>query len=421
MRRTLVVVCLILTAAGCARKGELTILAGGTPRETAYWEKVLERFEDSTGIEVGLIRSATHTEQKKQAVLVALRGRKSDPDVILMDVAWIGQMAHSGWLEPLGPHGVDPAPFYERVIDLADMHDGTLVGLPVYVDGGLLYYRSDLLAAHGHDSPPRTWNELRETAIAIQEARREENPDFWGFVWQGAQYEGLVCNALEFFVSAGGGIVDSAGRPVLDSEENKRALRWMVDLIHRDKLSPPNTYTDMREEEVRMVFQSGNALFERNWPYAWASHQEPDSPVKGKVGMAPLPHFDGGSSASTLGGWHVVVSAFSDRTADAVDLMNFITSYEVQKDFALDLGWNPGRRDVYEDEELLEKNRALATLRDVFDNAVPRPPVPYYSQISNVLQERLNAALAGREKPGDALREAQNEVEEIVRRYEHTP
>ncbi len=399
---------------------DLTFMVGGAPNEIAYWEKITRRFEEKTGITVSLIRTTSQTDQKKQSILIALRSKKSDPDIMLMDVAWIGQMAFSNWLESLDKFDIDVSPFYPRVIDIADRYNDSIIGLPVYIDAGLLYYRTDLLKRYGFDNPPQRWSGLVHMADTIQKEQRTHDPNFWGWLWQGAQYEGLVCNALEVFASAGGGFLDSENRPVLDSEANIKALQFMHNCIHTWRISPPNTYTDMKEEDVRLMFQKGNALFARNWPYAWALHNSDESPVKGNVGIAPLPHFEGEESAATLGGWHICVSKFSDRTEDAVAFVKYITSAPVQKDLAIHLGWNPGRKDLYNDPQLLEHNRALGKLRHVFSNAIARPPVPYYPRISHMLQKHLNAACAGETTPPRALRRAQKEVYAIIDEYEQS-
>ncbi len=395
--------------------GEISFMIGGSPREFSWWEKILDRFEAKTGVTVNMVRLPADTDQKKQSMLLALRAEQADPDVLLMDVAWIGQMAAADWLEPLDARGVDAAAYFPKIVDLADTHQRDLIALPVYVDAGMLYYRTDLLESYGFDGPPETWSELRDMAAKVQAGERDENPDFWGYVWQGAQYEGLICNALEVFVSAGGGFFDDRMRPVVDSAPNRRALAYMVSLVQDAEVSPPNTYTDMKEEEVRILFQNGNACFERNWPYARRLHAEEDSAVQGRFGMATLPSFPDHESASTLGGWHMGVSRFSDNKDAAARFVEFVTSYGTQKDMLRELGLNPGRPDVYEDEELLTEEPALRTLRDVFMQAVPRPQVPYYSAVSAVLQNHINAALAGQESPDEALAAAQREIEEIVR------
>jgi multiple sugar transport system substrate-binding protein len=332
-----------------------------------------------------------------------------------MDVAWAGQFAASDWLSDLGeytsPEDLDA--FFSRVVREADHYEGTLIALPVYIDGGVLYYRTDLLEQLGRTSPPQTWSEL----VTLSQEITPERNDFYGFVWQGAQYEGLICNFLEFAGSNGGGIRIEQGAVHVNTPENREAVEFMKALIHEYEISPPSTYTEMKEEEVRLWFQQGKAMFERNWPYAWKLHQSDDSPVQGKVGIAPLPHFADGESKSTLGGWHVGISKHSDNKEDAWRLVEFITSRETQTRLALELGWNPGRVEVYTDSTVLEQMPHFAELRDVFDNAIARPHVPYYSQLSTVLQRRLNSVLAEKTPVDEALATAESEMTEIVKRY----
>lgn len=417
-----VVVCAWGCGGGPPADGGISFAVGGAPAEVDYWEQLAREFTAATDIPVQVRRQPTDSDLRRQELVIALRAKQPDPDVFLMDVAWVPQFAAVDALEPLGDRaresGLDLNAFFQGVVRLADHYQSHLVALPVYVDAGLLYYRPDILAAYGYDEPPQTWAELVDSAERIQVDRRANGDgDFEGFVWQGAQYEGLMCTFLEFAVSNGGGIRIRGDRLELDTPANRRALQLMHDLIHKINISPPNTYTTMKEEEVRAVFQQGEALYERNWPYAWALHQAQDSPVRGKVAIAPLPHGPHGGSAATLGGWHVGISRFSDAKPEAWRFVRYVASYDVQKALALHLGWNPGRKDVYTDEDVLAKLPHLASLREVFENATPRPTVPYYAQLSAVVQRHLNAALAGEVTPAVALRDAEAEAQRIVDRY----
>ncbi len=415
----LFVFCAAFFTAGCGSDPRLTIMLGGAPREISEWEEVLADFQAKTGVRVEIMRSTTDTGARKQALLLALRGRCSDPDLLLVDVGWIGQFAASRWLEPLGSLGIATEPFFPAIIQRADTWEGRPIGVPLYVDGGLLYYRKDLLEKHGFASPPTTWEELASMAGVVQAGERSSDPNFWGFVWQGAQYEGLSCVALEFMSSAGGGFQGEGAALSLFGHANERAWTFMADLVNRFKVSPPNTFTEMKEEEVRLHFQNGHALFERNWPYAWSLHQAADSPVRGKVGMVPLPAFPGGSPASTLGGWHLAISRFSDRPTEAAKLLSWLVSAETQRRFAINLGWNPGRMDLYDDPELGKVRPGLSALREAFERAVPRPGVPQYSELSAILQKHLNAALAGRITPAEALIRADREFQAVGKAYEN--
>ena len=421
VRVSSILILFLVTFEACAvQEKEFIVWIGGAPQEVDYLEKLVEEFENKTGMTVGIVRQPTDSDQRRQGLVISLESHQPDPDVFLMDVVWIGQFALSGWLEPLDAHmhtdNFSVGPFFRGIVEQADTYHDSLYALPVYVDGGLLYYRTDLLRQYGFANPPDTWDDLRKEAEQIQEDQRHSRPDFNGFVWQGAQYEGLVCTFLEFASSNNGGILahDSVN---LATPQNVKALRFMYDLIHKYHVSPENTYTEMKEEEVRHAFQRGNALFERNWPYAWKLHQEDNSPVKGKVGIAPLPHFENGKSASTLGGWHIGISRFSDKKEAAWRFVRYVEGYEVQKKLALHLGWNPGRRDVYADPEVLKSLPYLKQLEDVFHHAVARPNVPYYSQISDIMQRYLNKCLAGKESPEVVLRSMQQEIHEVTGLY----
>lgn len=400
---------------------DLTIALGGAPAEIDFWETIIREFENESGATIELLRQPSDTDQRRQQLIISLRARQATPDVFLIDVAWLAQFAASGWLEPLNDYvardNLDLNAFFTRVVDMTDIYEKKLIALPVYVDGGLLYYRKDLLDAHGYE-PPQTWNQLVEYSKKIQDEQRETNPAFYGFVWQGAQYEGLVCNFIEYAVSNNGGITISSSDKIIDTEQNIEAVNFMYDLIHTYKISPENVYTELKEDETRLFFQQGNALFERNWPYAWALHQSDESPVKDKVGIVPLPHFEGGESAAALGGWHVGISHYSDAKDLAWQFVKYITSYDVQKRCALEIGWNPGRQDVYTDKGILAKLPYFERLRTVFEHAVARPYVPYYTQLSQIIQRYLNTIIAGKQPAQKGLSEAEKELKSIVEQYE---
>jgi len=414
-----------LTAfSGCNKKPaqDITFAVGGTPAELDFWQQLVAEFETQTGIKVDLLRQPTDTNLRRQGLVASLRSSRTDPDIFLMDVAWLGQFAASGWLEPLDPHiqssQLNPEVFFQKVLNLADRYANQLVALPVYVDGGILYYRKDLLKKHGIEKPPQTWQQLVEQAVKVQGEEKNSNPNFYGFVWQGAQYEGLVCTWLEFTGSNKGGIILEDKDIIISTKENIKATQFMRDLISTHKISPPNTYTEMKEEEVRTFFQQGNALFQRNWPYAWALHQGKDSAVKGKVGIAVLPHFDGGQSMSTLGGWHIGISKYSDAKQKGFEFVKFVLSYKTQKKLALKLGWNPGRKDVYVDTDVVKKLPHFAALRNVFENLRSRPNLPYYTLISEVIQRYVNSVLSGKTTASEALLEAEKEAKKIIEKYD---
>jgi multiple sugar transport system substrate-binding protein len=284
----------------------------------------------------------------------------------------------------------------------ACVYRGKIYGVPFWTSGGLLYYRKDLLKKYRME-PPKTWGELVRQATKIVRGERGSNRALWGYSGQFKQYEGLVCNMQEFLLSNRGKLLDlEARRSTLDNPLNVEAIRYVRDRII-GSVAPRGVLTYEEPESLHLFIQ-GNAVFHRNWPYAWEIANNPKkSRVAGKVDITVLPHFPSGRSVSTLGGWQFAVSAFSRKKRRAWEFIEFMTSPRVQKLFALRASQAPARRSVYTDPEVLDKNPHFAMLKTVFDNTVPRPRLPLYPLYSNMLQRFYHRAISFRNSAVDQL------------------
>ncbi len=413
---SLVVPLAILICMGCPRAPEgkksdtiIVFKHGKIAGDPAQFRKLLDTFEhENPGLRVRDETLPASTDEQHQYYVINLEGGSADFDVLSMDVIWVPEFAGAGWLSEVG-HLLAPGEensFFPGPMQ-AVTGNGKLYAIPWYIDAGVLYYRKDLLKKHGR-TVPKTWEELVRTARKIID--REKG--LYGFIWQGKQYEGLVCNALEFIWSNGGEVLDN-GRPVLDSPRNVEAVRFMRDLITKYNVTPALVTTAI-EEPTRHLFGSGKALFMRNWPYAWNIFEKEGSAVRGKVGVAPLPSFPGHASASTLGGWQLGVNRYSRHHAGAEKLVRFLTSPAVQKTMALTIGYKPTRKALYKDPDLIRQQPFMTSLYGIFMQARPRPVTPYYMMITQVLQPEFSAALAGIRTPEAALTSAQKQVLHIL-------
>lgn len=373
------------------------------------FRQLIKRFEDENpGITVKDEILPASTDEQHQFYVINLEGESSDFDVISMDVIWVQEFARAGWLRDVShlfqeqeSHDFFPGPMK------AVTYRGRMYAVPWYIDAGLLYYRKDLLQKYGF-SPPSTWNELISIAQHIMPKER-----LYGFIWQGKQYEGLVCNVLEYFWGNGGDVLKDS-EVVIDSAENIHALGFMRDLIVKYKITPELVTTAI-EEPTRHMFGNGKALFMRNWPYAWNIFEREGSPIRGKTGVALLPSFMPGMSSSTLGGWQLGINRYSKHPEAAEKLIRFLTGREAQKRLALTIGYKPSRKSLYKDEDLLREQPFIAGLYDVFMKARPRPVSPYYMMITQVMQPEFSAALSGIKTPGQALASAREQIEHIMK------
>jgi multiple sugar transport system substrate-binding protein len=413
--RSLVLLLAFLILTGCpgapeGKKSDTIVFKHGKiAGDPALFRQLLDRFErENPGIKVKDETLPASTDEQHQYYVINLESRSPDFDVLSMDVIWVPEFARAGWLKDVsGLFGSgEEAAFFPGPMQAVTM-EGRVYAVPWYIDAGVLYYRKDLLQKYGRPVP-KTWDELVATAREI--SGREKG--LYGFIWQGKQYEGLVCNALEY-VWSNGGEAFSNGRPVLDSPRNVEALRFMRDLIAKERVTPP-LVTAATEEPTRHLFGSGKALFMRNWPYAWNIFEKQGSAVKGKVGVAPLPSFPGHPSAAALGGWQLGVNRFSHRQEAAERLVRFLTSPSAQKTLALTVGYRPTRKALYKDPDLMRQQPFTASLYGIFLQARPRPVTPYYMMITQVLQPEFSAALAGIKSPEDALASAEKQVLHIL-------
>jgi trehalose/maltose transport system substrate-binding protein len=352
--------------------GQVTLRLMGPYQEPEFAlnEALLAEFEAETGIQVEQVRGQESTTDRLQEYLVKLGSESDEFDVYQIDVIWPGVLAdHLVDLKPA--LGAEAAAHFPAIV-ANNTVEGRLVGMPWYTDAGLLYYRTDLLEKYGYAGPPQTWDELEEMAQTIQAGERAAgNEAFWGYVWQGSNYEGLTCDALEWQVSHGGGrIIEADGTISVNNPAAVAAFERAAGWVGRIS---PSQVTQWLEEDSRLVWQAGNAAFMRNWPYAYSLGNSEGSPIRGQFEVTLLPE-GGGGHAATLGGWQLSVPRYSRHQAEAVELVRFLTSPAVQKRRSIEGSLAPTIGELYEDEAVVAANPYYESLQEVFTgSAVARP------------------------------------------------
>ena len=406
-------------AANPAAGAEIAIACGAVGVELELCADAVAEWEARTGHSVEIVSTPNSATERLALYQQLLAAGASDIDVFFVDVVWPGI---------LGQHFIDLAPYAQGreaahfpAIVANNTVDGELKAMPWYTDAGILYYRADLLEKHGQ-AVPQTWQALAETAAAVMQAERSAGTDgandrLWGYVFQARPYEGLTCNALEWVASHGGGtIVDDAGEITVDNPAAAAALAEAAGWV--GTIAPPGVL-NYTEEEARGVFQSGNAVFMRNWPYAWALAQSEDSPVRGLVGVAPLPNGPGGVPTGTLGGWNLAVSRYSDAPEVAAELVMFLTGPGEQKRRAIVGAYNPTIAALYEDPDVLAAVPFLADLYPTIANAVARPSRvtgESYNRVSAAFWDAAHDVLSGEVEAEAALGSLAAELASIRRR-----
>jgi multiple sugar transport system substrate-binding protein len=315
-------------------------------------------------------------------------------DVVAVDVVWTAQLAAQGWLVPLkGDYKLDTSKLLPATVKAATYVD-TLYAAPSTSDGGMLYYRKDVIT-----TPPTTWAEL----IADCAKKGAISGCYAG---QFANYEGLTVNAAEAINAAGGVFIKADGKtPDVDTAAAKKGLSFLADGFKQGYI--PKDAIGYKETESLNAFEGGNLLFMRNWPYA-ASILSTDaaSKVKDVFGYAPLPGPDG-TGASSLGGHSWAISQYSKNKATALDFLKFTLSTPVQSYLLTAASLAPTLSALYTDPTLVAKAPYLPILLKSIETAVPRPVTPYYPAVTKAIETNAYAALQGTKTVDQAISDMQ--------------
>ena len=357
------------------------------------WQRGIADFErQNPGVKVVSEIGPQSSTQLHDLLAQKLKNRDTRLDVFVMDVIWPAEFASAGWALPLDRYftAAERQQFLKAPIQ-ANQYRGEIFGVPLFIDAGMLYYRKDLLEKH-RLPPPRTWPDLVEAAKTV--LAREQDPGLVGFSAQFKQYEGLVCNMMEYILGNGGALWDeNRMTSALDRPAALAAMRFVRDRIigeiaHRGVLA-------YEEPESLALFTEGRAIFHRNWPYAWTvANDRERSKIAGKIGMAPLPGFSPGRGVATLGGWQLGISRFSTQPDLAWRFAAFMSGKEMQKRVALAAGRAPTRIALYDDPQIKKKVPQLTSFLPTFKQAVPRPTTPVYVPLSNIMQRYFSSVLA---------------------------
>jgi multiple sugar transport system substrate-binding protein len=388
---------------GAEGTGPITFVAGKdtSGKYPAVIKKWNAAHPDQT---VKLLELPEAADAQRSQFVTNLQAKSDTYDVMGIDVIWTAEFAKSGWLLALDESQFPVADMLKPAVDTGRF-EGKLWAMPYDTNGGLLFYRKDILDKAGKEAP-KTFTEL----TALCPVAKQNGMDC--YAGQFAKYEGLTVNFAEAVQAAGGEIMTDNGTKAALGAPAIEGLTFLVNGFKDGEI--PKPAITFKEEEGRRAFMSGKLLFLRNWPYVYglAAKADPANKVKGKVGIAPLPGFTGAGSSS-LGGLNFAVSAFSKKQATAVEFTKFATNQDNAKEMVGLTGNAPAWPALYDDPELVAKFPFLPTLKEGMQTAKPRPVTPYYQEVTTAIQEDAYAALQGQKSPDQAINDMTTKLNEI--------
>jgi multiple sugar transport system substrate-binding protein len=402
--------------------GPNTLVLSKGPDTTGTVQKMVDRFnKEDHKFKVAWQIMSADTGQYFDKMRTEFQVGRSEIDVIGADVIWPAQFAANKWIEDLGDLFTEQMQqdFLSATIETSS-YNGRIYGVPWYSDAGLLYYRKDLLDKAGL-KPPRTWEELHDQAAKVREQEGIRD----GFTFQGAEYEGGVCNQCEYVWNAGGEILapDDPTKVMVGAQEAVRGYESA--LANVESGTSPLGVATYKELESLTVFIQGDSVFNRNWPFAYAVAT--GGPAEGSslkpewVGVSQIPTLnEGDQSVACLGGWDFCISALSTKKEQAWEFIQWMIQPEIQKFQAVNAGYLPPRKSLFEDEKLTTKDQPVMSLaKPSYDSTKPRPSVnPFYSDMSLDMAQAFNDTIKGDASAAEAVRRLESKLDRIAQAAE---
>ena len=397
-----------------AQQTTLRIFTGGQQRPDVMRKIADEYQKRNPNVKVEVEVGGATSEAQQQYLSTVLSSKDAALDVILIDVIRPAQWAAQGWAEPLDSYlGADKqkimSQYLKAYVD-ANTVGGKVISLPYFADSQFLYYRKDLLEKYKRPVP-KTWDELMETAKVVLEG--EKNPNMQGFSTAGAPIEGTVCTYLVPLWGMGSDVT-KGGKLNLDTPQARQPFQLYGRMKQAGVL--PKNIAEIPTDRIRIDMQAGNVLFAQTWGYVWNRlENDADSKVKGRIGVARLPHDPGGQSATCIGGWQLAVSAYSKNKQEAVKFVRYLSSPEVSEMQAVIASHLPVFPAVYKDPDVLKANPWFADALPVVESAKSRPVSHQYPQVSDAIRSNMNAYLAGTKTTDAALADIKSKLQPIFR------
>jgi multiple sugar transport system substrate-binding protein len=336
---------------------------------------------------ISITPEANSSDASRQLAVQRLAAHDSDYSLLNMDTIWTAEFAAAGWLKPIT--GAARVEALRGVIPIAAQsaeYKGTLYAVPLNTNAQLLWYRKDLLAQI-HQPAPTTW------AQVIADARMLPASD--GLIEeQGQQYEGYTVWFNSVLASAGGEVVNAEDQPVLGKPAVVAAT--IIKDVATSGRADPSLSTD-QEDQGRLAFEAGTAAFMLNWPYVYAAGRTDGATnatakhVWENMGWAPYPSvYPGVPGKSSVGGANIGVSAYSKYPRQALAAALCMTRHYWENQEAINEGLPPVTIASYTNPAVVKSYPFAAVLLKQLENATNRPETPYYSDVTQAIQQTLH-------------------------------
>ncbi|HTG44717.1 MAG TPA: extracellular solute-binding protein [Verrucomicrobiae bacterium] len=332
--------------------------------------------------------------------------RSSDFDLFLSHVDWVGEFAAHGWLRDL-QFVVPPAErsnFFTGAID-AGIWDRRLYAVPYFIDGTVLYCRTDLLHLTA-TSLPRTWADF--VRVASESKQQISGSEVFGFLWPGQPADEFVATMMEFLWGNGGQLLN-VNKVVANSTQNRTTLGFVQGLFQRYNITPA-LVTTSRPENLRQLFLDGKALFLRDW----AAHRQLLR-TNDQVALVPLPGFPGHKPVASLDGWFLGINSRTRYVDASAQLLEYLISEPAMASLTKLSTQSPARPRLYKDVDTLRVRPDLEGLEKALAQVHAFPVLQNSRALRDLLAREFAALLAKTKTPDEVMAAVQAGMQLLIR------
>ncbi len=367
--------------------------------------------KQNTRIKIDYQEQGASSDDLRNKIIAVASAKDPAADLFSVNVPNVTEYGAAGWTIPVDDvlPSDERAKFFSGAL-AGTTYKGKLYAIPWYNNGPGLWYRKDLLAQAGLQ-PPKTYDELRDTAQKLQ------TPEIAGYVLPMPQIEQGVINWMEHLWGYGGDLVDENLNVTVDKGTAAvESLQRVLDFVYKDKIVPEYCLTLAQTSDAMNIFRTGKSVFLRLWYTSGGDLYKDDTTIKGQWDVTTLPSRDGAKPGpGCLGTWNLGVSAFSKNKQAAGEVIKWLVSQEQQQVRVLANGNLPVHLAVFENQEVQTKFPYALRAQESFKSLKPRPVTPFYGQISSeAIQPNLGAAMARQKSPAEAIKQMADTMRRIV-------
>lgn len=399
------------------KPAELRMIGDPGPWARVLYDEIIPEWERETGIKVRA--EILPTDPLRTRVQTEFNAGTAPYDLVFFSANWRGWIGrymedHASFLEHSGSPRLGDYR-WDDVIPAAReaaTSVGRLSGIPYRVTLAVIHYQPQVLEAAGVTAPPDSFETLREALVKCTAAGQ---PDRFGLGIFGQQASSITNSFEPFLFSAGGGYYEEGSFKILiNSPESKDALRFLSELVHRDRVTPPEFTTWSFDEIVSGGRNDRYAMAVMLAPYG-SLIASPPSRTAGKWAWMPMVGRQGGGGRTQLGGWSLGVPTSSGNKEWAFDLLLYATSPQ-QMRRSMRSGNMPPRESVLNDAEILKEYGWAAASAEALKTAVPAPSDNLWGTLEGRIRSSLSEVYLGRRSAEESLDAVANDWERAIRR-----